>query len=205
MISEKIKAITPHGELLYKICILTVNTCNIEQYINVTRFSKLCKIGCPNYGKKWSCPPYSPTFNQFTSNYKNISICLLYMELNQFSYIKNDYLKIKAANTILKSRIDKTLRQLKKKDSYYISTGSCRMCKPCKCKLNKPCVHPDIKTYSFEALGVNVSDMLKDLFDFRLLWYSKKYLPQYTSVVAGLLSNEKVNENILIETLKAQK
>lgn len=204
MINKKFKAITPHGSLLYEGFILKSRVCNLKGYMDYTKFSELCKSGCVNYGKKWSCPPYSPLFEEFTKGYSYISICLLHIKLQQFSYIKNDYLKVKAANSILKSRIDKTLRKLKRPDNHYISTGSCRMCKPCKCKLDKPCAHNDIKTYSFEALGVDVSNMVKDLFDFKLLWYRKKNVPEYTSVVAGLLSNEIIDENIIFEILKKQ-
>ena len=93
-------------------------------------------------------------------------------------------------NSILKSRIDKVLRACKDDDEKYISTGSCRLCKPCHKKLNEPCAHPDIRTFSYEALGVNVSSMVHDIFGIDLLWYAKGSLPLYTCVVAGLLSNQ---------------
>lgn len=41
-------------------------------------------------------------------------------------------------------------------------------------------------TYSFEALGIDVSKMLKDLFGFELLWYKPKKLPQYRVLLQDL-------------------
>lgn len=171
------------------------------KYQNKQKFDLLCEKGCPNYNKKWSCPPLSPSYSKFISKYENIMVIVISTKLDQFSYIKNDYLKVKAANTIMKSRIDKALRSFISDDCYYISTGSCRMCRPCKRKLNQPCAHPDIMTYSFEALGINVSEMVSDLFDFELKWYKKKALPEYTSVVAGLIFNGSIDVELLLEKI----
>lgn len=201
MISEKIHAITPSASLFYKINIVQTEEYKLNKYVNYDRFSELCKEGCPNYAEKWACPPYSPSYTDFTKQYEKVAVCLLTMDMDQFSYIKNDYLKVRAANTILKSRIDKALRQLKSQNRPYISTGSCRLCKPCRCKSKQPCAHPDIMSYSFESLGMDVSTMVKDLFDIELLWYKKGHVPQYTSAVAGLLSNEPIDETEIIDVL----
>ena len=159
-------------------------------------------IGCPNYSSKWSCPPYSPAYKDFSKNYQKLCVVLLGLDMSSLDYIKQDYLKIKAANSILKSRIDKVLRACKDDDEKYISTGSCRLCKPCHKKLNEPCAHPDIRTFSYEALGVNVSSMVHDIFGIDLLWYAKGSLPLYTCVVAGLLSNQMMLDDRIIAKIK---
>ena len=66
-------------------------------------------------------------------------------------------------------------------------------------------MHPDLMSYSFESLGINVSIMLKDLLEFELLWYKKGELPKYTSVVAGLLYNGDFVEEEIIQKLKLLK
>lgn len=38
-------------------------------------------------------------------------------------------------------------------------------------------------TYSFEALGVDVSALTQKLFGITLLWYKDKVCPEYTCVV----------------------
>lgn len=194
---------TPSSKIKCSCNVLGVKVNDLNKYCNKQYTDNLCKVGCVNYNKKWSCPPYSPDYSMFSSKYSDIIVIVLCTEMFQFSYIKNDYLKIKAANTVMKSRIDQILRSYIDDNHYYISTGSCRLCKPCKCKKGDFCAHPDLMSYSFESLGINVSEMVKDLLDFELLWYKKDHLPQYTSVVAGLLYNGDFFEEEFMQKLMA--
>lgn len=199
--SNKIIVSTQSATIECSIDLTETKSEQLIKYEEKKKFDLLCKNGCPNYNKKWSCPPLSPSYSNFVSEYENIIIVVFSTKLDQFHYIKNDYLKVKAANTIMKSRIDKVLRSFVSNDRYYISTGSCRMCKPCKRKLNQPCAHPGEMTFSFEALGINVSEMVSDLFDFELKWYKKNSLPEYTSVVAGIIYNDVFDANLIFNEL----
>ena len=181
---------------------ICVKTIDIIKYIDRQKYSDLCKNGCINYGHKWSCPPFAPSYLQYADEYKYLWIFVFFANLEQFSYIKNDYLKVKAANTILKSRIDKVLRNLSQIFGRYISTGSCRLCKPCKCKSGMLCAKPDKMSYSFEALGVDVGAMTREVLNHDLLWYKKCHLPEYTTVVTGLLSSEKIDTQIIEAEIK---
>lgn len=193
-----LNAYTPHATIKYSCVTSFLEAKCLGAFMNKPYFDKLCEEGCPNYGKKWSCPPYSPNYLFFAKNYKYINVIMLLVKLEEFSYIKQDYLKIKAANSVLKSRIDKALRLCIDDDEFYISTGSCRLCKPCKKKVNEKCAHPTKRSYSFEALGINVSALTMDLFHTELLWYHKYTLPEYTCVVGGLLTNgDVINDKII--------
>lgn len=183
-------AVTPSAKLVYTINLLEINPHELDVLVDKNRFDKMCEKGCSNYRKKWSCPPHAPSYQEFSHDWKYIYIVFAQIELHQFAYIKNDYLKIKAANNILKSRIDKYLLYMAEEGGKYISTGSCRLCKPCKCKLNLPCAKPNKMTYSFEAMGMDVNTLIRKCFNSCLLWYRKNSLPEYTSVVCGLLSND---------------
>jgi predicted metal-binding protein len=160
---------------------------NLEDKI---KFDAMCVSGCPNYEKKWSCPPYAPAYRHFIATWKYLYIFYMQIETNQFMYIKNDYLKIKAANNILKSKADNYLRKMASKYGKYISTGSCRLCKPCKRKFDQPCVNSKRMTYSYEAMGIDVGILVEKYFNSKLLWYKRGQLPDYTSIVCGILSNE---------------
>lgn len=192
---------TPHGKVPYWGEVCTITSDDIALYCDKEHFDDLCRLGCPNYDKKWSCPPYSPIYNDFSSGCRALCVILLGLNLDELEYIKQNYLKIKAANSILKSRVDRTLRMCIMDGEKYISTGSCRLCKPCRKKLDQPCAHPTIRTFSFEALGVNVSAMVKDIFDVNLLWYKRGSLPLYTCVVAGLLTNGSTPDQRIISKL----
>ena len=194
---------TAHGSIQYSCKTKFLQLNELIKYSNKKAFDMLCKQGCPNYGKKWSCPPYAPAFEHFVKPFIFIQVIMLLVEMGEFSYIKNDYLKINAANSVLKSRIDKALRLCMDNNEFYISTGSCRLCKPCKKKFNEKCSHPEKRTYSFEALGINVSAMIQDLFQTKLLWYKSKTLPEYTCVVAGLLTNcEEINDKVVKQLMQ---
>lgn len=83
--------------------------------LNKCYFDSLCQKGCTNYSQKWSCPPYAPNFKKYSQGYTYLTAIVLKVSVNEFDYIKNSYLKIKAANSVLKSRMDKMLRFVKKK------------------------------------------------------------------------------------------
>lgn len=198
MNSYQILANTPHGTIQYTCKSRLTEVKDLIQYVDKNTYDALCKQGCPNYNKKWSCPPYAPDFTSFTTPFQYINIILLLANMEEFCYIKQNYLKIKAANSVLKSRIDKALRCCMNEDEFYISTGSCRLCRSCKKKMDGSCAHPKERTYSFEALGINVSAMAKSLFKTELLWYKKNELPKYTCVVGGLLTNcNSLNEKVV--------
>lgn len=98
---------------------------------------------------------------------------------------------------MLKSRADKFTRTLAHEYGAHISTGSCRLCKPCKCQSGLPCAHPNEMAYSFEAMGVNVGAAVEHYFDSPLLWYRRGYPPPYAAVVCGLLTNESLPITLL--------
>ena len=192
-----IYAQTNAGLVGYTAEIYLVNPRVFDAYVDKAKFNKLCANGCPNYARKWSCPPFSPSFQEFAAGWDSLFVLYLRIGMDQFAYIKNDYLKIKAANSILKSRADRFLRKMAEQYGRFISTGSCRLCKPCKCKMNASCAHPEKMTYSFEALGLDVNALVNRCFQKPLLWYKPHSLPAYTSVVCGLLTNKPLS----IETL----
>jgi len=181
---------TPSASLNYNVSIVNISSSNLFDLEDKVKFDAMCVSGCPNYKRKWSCPPFAPTYQHFAEGWKYQYICYMQIETNQFMYIKSDYLKIKAANNILKSKADKYFRKIASKYGKYISTGSCRLCKPCKCKIGQPCANPETKTYSYEALGIDVGTLVELYFKSKLLWYKRGQLPEYTSIVCGLLSND---------------
>ncbi|MCL2163532.1 MAG: DUF2284 domain-containing protein [Oscillospiraceae bacterium] len=183
---------TPSGKKEIILEIAQISPCQVECYTDKKKFDCLCESGCPNYQRKWSCPPYAPDFNEFVYGWESMFVVFMHIEMIQFGHIKNNYLKIKAANATLKSRIDRFLRQISRTCGCYISTGSCRLCKPCKCKNGGPCAHPELMTYSFEAMGVDVGGLTEYCFHKPLLWYKPNHLPEYTSVVCGLLTNSRI-------------
>lgn len=163
------------------------------KYENPRVFGVLCQQGCKNFNRKWSCPPNSPTFSAVSQRWEKLFIFFLHVEMTHFADVKNPYLRVKAANSMLKSRADKFVRKLSETEGRAISTGSCRLCRPCHYQKNEKCAHPDIMAYSYEAMGVNVDALVQEYFGKPLLWYRDKVVPEYTSVVCGYLTNDSIS------------
>jgi predicted metal-binding protein len=181
---------TPSANFNYNVSIVQIIPDDLIGFVDKIKFDAMCISGCPNYEKKWSCPPFSPAYEHFISGWKYLYLYYIQIKMNQFTYIKSDYLKIKAANNILKSKADNYIRKMASKNGKYISTGSCRLCKPCKCKIGQSCLKYEIMTYSYEAMGIDVNALVEKYFNSKLLWYRRGQLPDYTSIVCGILSND---------------
>lgn len=194
---------TPSSVVEIKVVVNSILTQELKQYEDMTYFNDLCKSGCVNYNNKWSCPPYSPTYSLYSRNYKHCLLLLQFCDLSKFDYVKTDYMKVRASNSILKSQCDKLSRFLEYElAGKMMSSGSCRLCKPCSKKVSRDaCKNPLKMRYSLEALGLNVEKISQDFFDHKLLWYKNKEKPLYSSVITGVLYNNNLEQNKLIELI----
>jgi len=170
----------------------------LQNYFEGSKIEEACKAGCPNYGRKWSCPPFSKSFLNIGSAYSSACLLCFFTEMSSYSDIKNAYLAVKAANVTLKSLVESCARKIEAHtNGFALLSGSCRLCKPCRCKLNQPCQHPDRMRYSMEAAALNVQRICLDFLEHRLLWYENRTLPEYTSVVSLVLYNQRMEYNRL--------
>lgn len=151
-------------------------------------FESLCKKGCINYNNKYSCPPFSPNFKNLIQDKEGLFVVIFLVNLKEIP--STEYNKVRIANVVMKSRIEKFMRSIEK-DSNFLSTGACRLCKPCQGKKKLPCKHPEKRRYSLESVGINCNKLTKDLFGIKLFWYKNKASPEYTSIVCGLPCNKK--------------
>jgi len=160
-------------------------------YVRKSYFTERCFIGCPVYNRKWSCPPRSPIYIPTTPT---ITIVILYKYNNIIA--KQEFTKIKALNSILKSYLNKLLYQYP--NTSVFGSGSCRLCK--KCNYPNPCHHPNKMLYSCESVGIDVSSICQSL-NHPLQWYEREHKYKYGTVV-GIINDTKINvEEKLIRIL----
>lgn len=148
--------------------------------VNKPKFYTLCKEGCKVFSTKWSCPPVSM---QYISS-KNACIIVLWM--NNTIESKNEYTKVKAINSILKSRLYKLLYQYPNNQT--LGSGSCRLCQ--KCHYPDKCKHPEKMIYSMESVGIDVDSLCNSL-GHQLHWYKKGKKYKYGSVVGMIIEGNK--------------
>lgn len=204
MFESSFSILTPTTKIIINTKATFVDRANLIEYENPMLFSTLCKEGCPNYGKKWACPPYSPPFSRYAFDYSRALLVVFYCYLDQFSYTKTEYMRIKASNSILKSRMDEFMRSLEKQiGGKMISNGSCRLCKPCALKGGtiSPCNRPDQMRFSMESLGLDVAGISRNYLNHELLWYKDKKAPLYSSVVSAFITNIQIDQNELTSLL----
>jgi predicted metal-binding protein len=150
--------------------------------VDSSKFEDLCRTGCRVYNQKWSCPPHSGGFliNQW------IPFHVVILWIPNTIEAKNEYTKVKAINSILKSRLYRLLAQYPNKK--VLGSGSCRLCQHC--AYPEPCKHPDKMIYSMESFGIDVSLVCKAL-GHTLNWYEKGKPYEYGSVVGLIGDNNK--------------
>lgn len=140
-----------------------------------------CKLGCEKYGKTLACPPYAPTPDEFR---KIVSEYHYAMFMKFKTRVEGDSELIKYLSRVDDPSIPPTMKlkvekfwsgwkdEMKKlldivhdlekaaaKEGYLLVaglvSGTCQLCE--KCNVEKGvCIHPTMKRYSEEGVGVNV-------------------------------------------------
>ena len=209
--------INPNGNFMVNYETTTGNIYPLEiGYANVSSRSvpvakkvtvEACRNGCKLYGRNGGCPPFSPNFSKIRrSHFLALYAKILTKHyppkvLNGHYYTR--WVFVETFMTSLTNRIGKNLASTL--DAYFLSSGNCHSCRPMRCavKDGKPCRKPDARTYSLEATGVLVTELMKNLFDTELQWWRPKepdYIPKYMMKVIGLTRERDFDED---ETKKA--
>lgn len=189
---KKIK--TPKHEIILDVLYDFISIPDIPRNRDV--FFRMCRDGCRNFNSKYSCPPCSPEFSRYVSGYDSAFVVLIKVDLSQLSCYK-DYHRLRVGNAVIKPRIERIMRSLEKDvGGRFLSTGACRLCKPCCKKKGMPCKNPESMRYSLESMGVDCSKLSEKLFGLELKWYHDKTAPEYTSVISGLAFKDKNRESI---------
>jgi predicted metal-binding protein len=140
-----------------------------------------CKLGCEKYGKTLACPPYAPTPDEFRKIVKEYHYAIFMKFRTQ---VEGDLELIKYLSKTgdpsipldMKKKIDKfwlgwndemkklldiihKLEKVASNQGYLLAvglvSGACQLCE--KCNVEKGvCIHPTMKRYSEEGVGVNV-------------------------------------------------
>ena len=146
-----------------------------------------CRAGCDSFGKKFVCPPYTPTpdeFRRMLKEYKKVLIVKFPADAEAEEDVGRNLQKNQCSPSIppdLRERTNKfwevwggdkrriLLAMLELEKAAFnrgytlavsLTAGSCTLC--AKCNMEATCTHPTMARYPEHALGVNVKKTLKN-------------------------------------------
>jgi predicted metal-binding protein len=153
---------------------------------------------CPSYGHSWACPPEAPYLEQEVSQFEQFY--LIFVKYNLRSYIekekemhpKRNEKSIRNAffmKNLLRDNLEQEIKsffiglQNPYEEKLILWDGFCRLCfnekdKGCTYDTGDPCRYPDKKRYSMEAVGIDVTQTVKNL-NFNLEWPPNKYVYRF--------------------------
>lgn len=169
-----------------------------NNFWDIEKFKGFCKQ-CRNYGKLWSCPPYNFSIEEYVDRYKYVYIVgvkIVFDEDTLSSINTKEKISNYTTETLhfMKNKIMNEMLKLEKlyPNSTSLSAGGCNLCENCSKLKNIQCVHPDLMRYSLESLGFDVGGVSSKLLNFELKWATETRLPDYFSLIAGIMTNEEI-------------
>jgi len=106
-----------------------------------------CQYGCDGYGKSLTCPPYSPTPEQFRKVLESYDWAILL----RFEPREPEYDWKSPHEVVVKLEREAFLSNYY--SAFALACGPCHYCNECNMK---ECVHPDLARPSMEACGIDV-------------------------------------------------
>ena len=169
----------------------------LKDFVDVDKFIEYCK-SCPNYGARWSCPPYSyDIMEYYWKKYKYLHLFAFKMYLDDSvaetdmteEQINDLVMSIRHQNYILVSEWIKNVEKTNP-DSTAVDGGHCAKCKRCMRLDNKPCRYGNEYRPGIDAIGGNLVKTAEDIFGIKILWIKNGVVPDYFLFMVGLLSDD---------------
>lgn len=161
----------------------------VTRFVDVPKFLLFCE-SCPNYGKRWSCPPYEFRVPAFWERYEQLS--LMAMQVTPQTAEEKERAAKDGMAFLMPYRASLeaalTQKERMKKGSYRLNPGRCVGCGVCARVDGKPCRREDMCRYSLESLGADVGRVSEELLGVPIVWGQNGQAPEYFLLVGGLLT-----------------
>lgn len=164
-----------------------------RECVDIPRFAECCRL-CPNYGRRWSCPPFDFSPEDLWKGYHSLLLqcrvipvprALQEQELSQQEINAQSRTLLRPYKQAMLQEMIALERQFP--GSLALDAGSCDRCEDCARDAGLPCRHTDTLCYSVEALGGDVCKALQLYFGKEILWGAQGHLPAYYILLGGLL------------------
>jgi predicted metal-binding protein len=144
-----------------------------EALIFDTKVQSYCnnpKYVCPYFGHSWACPPKAPYLEEEIMSYESYFLIYTKFDLKGNSMKnKKRYKGYSYMRKIMEKEIESFLKQHNDRfdELKILWDGHCRICekenKTCSIENNIPCRYPNKIRYSMEAVGIDVTQTVKNV------------------------------------------
>jgi len=122
-----------------------------------------CQYGCSGYGRKLTCPPYSPTPKQTRKLLDGYKRAILVVYSGQW---RGENQKTSGRERKKRRQMRRVIAEMERAlflDGYYkafaLGAGPCNFCK--ECDVAGTCKHPELARPAMEACGIDVFATLR--------------------------------------------
>lgn len=164
---------------------------SVDRYIKEFRNKELCLSACkacPNYAKRWGCPPFDYDTDAILSGFKTVRLFATRITPLEPSLPLDRYEEFLSPE---RERMEAMLLDLEKETCgrAFGYVGKCLHCgaTPCARIIGEPCRHPEKVRPSLESFGFDIERTLDILFDIKLLWGQSGCMPEYLTLVCALM------------------
>ena len=162
----------------------------LKLYLSPEETLAACEA-CPEYGKRWCCPPGVPDPYTYLSPYSEaflIGVKVIYSEeirAQSREMASLDQLQDSLFHKV-EHQVQCILLELEHEFPHSVSISTCLMCRRCARKDDLPCRYLNLMRYNLTAMGFRFTDLVKNEFGLELQWVDKG-LPEYHLMVSALL------------------
>ena len=161
----------------------------VRDYVDVDRFLECCKV-CPNYGAKWSCPPFAFDVQAFWAGCERIGLYAWKVDTADLAGRTDAAAQAEAAHrrAELRRQMQAELyaQEAARPGTKALVCGSCDLCEGCARKQGRDCIQPQKMRHSIESLGGNVGKVTEKLFGLPLQWSKNGEITKYTVLVSAI-------------------
>ena len=158
----------------------------LKGYVDVPKFEAFCRA-CPNYGKRWSCPPFADDPIEIWEKYTDLRL-IAHILVPKDGTTCAELLEAHEREK-MEMRLWLTEQEKQGEESLALWAGTCDLCVSCAKAEGKSCRFPEKMRHSIEALGGDVGKTAADFFNHPIQWMTADQVPDYMTLMGGILYN----------------
>lgn len=149
--------------------------------------------GCPNFGRRWACPPFDPPPAElFSLDAKIVLAAVLVEPQKNLSPLQC----VEAARKIYDEIFYEVERLFPGCRILLAGSCICPLSESCPRISGKKCAFEDRKRMSLEALSYNVVEICRDFLGFEVLWAQGENQPSYYTLEYAVVTDDMSAQNI---------